>query len=337
MDTKQTAVTVFYDRDFDFMRLQARSFALYVPEQLFSRIILIDNSSRGGKRTDWQRLIRTFGRHAPIVEIHDAKDISPMPAMEGWMTQQVLKLAIAKFITTDHYILLDAKNHFVYPIDMNFFYSRDNIPYIDIDCYLNHPLHDFLTRSLNIFGLEKARYISQFYQTITPFVMYTDVVRELIAELERRERKPFSEVLRDRLVTEFFTYEAFICWRFGTITNHYQVRPIPKDGIKDVVWPEMNDFSNINKILNNIEETKHQIFSFHRRAGRGLSRDCQNILTEFWIRHGLIKNKSEGRLFFARQRVRLWSEATSILGMRVARKAGTLMSRAGLTGPGGHA
>ncbi|MFO1146981.1 MAG: DUF6492 family protein [Alsobacter sp.] len=324
-----TAVTIFYDKDLEFMELQARSFARYVPEGVFGRIILINNSPRRTRSAAWKGLVKLYGPHRHLVEVVDARDVYAMPAMDGWMAQQVLKLAISLQVKTDLYVLLDAKNHFVGPIDRDFFCHADGLPYLDSDNYVDHPLQDFLVRSLALFDLSSKEYIKCFYQTITPFVMYTSVVRAMIAEMERQEGRSFAEVMRDRLVTEFFTYEAFICKTYGTVEKHYHVRPIPPGSVKDVVWPETNGYDDIHEIIDHIDRTGHKIFSFHRRAGRGLTSQSRDLLAGFWIRRGLLDNRRQARSFFARQRYKLMSESASNIGMRVVRKIRVLAARAG--------
>lgn len=315
-----TAVTIFYDLDVEYMELQARSVALYVEPGLFSKIILIDNTPGGGSKTHAARLKKAYGPHAARVEVIDAADVYAIPPMEGWMAQQVLKLAISRRVDTPQYVLFDAKNHWLRPITRDVFFSDSGLPYLDSESYVGHPLREFLLRALGYFDLQDARYQEIFYQTITPFVMDRAVVQELIAHMEAKSGRSFAEVMRDGWLTEFFTYEAFICWRYGGIETKYAVRPLPADAVKDVVWPESNDHASIERILRDLETRRHPMFSFHRRAGKGLSRRSRRLLADFWIRHGLLADHAAARRFFAAQRLKLWGETVGRLRTRVVRK-----------------
>lgn len=315
-----TAVTIFYDLDVEYMELQARSVALYVEPGLFSKIILIDNTPGGGSGSHAARLKQAFGRHAALVEVYDAAEVYAIPPMEGWMAQQVLKLSISRLVETPQYVLFDAKNHWLRPISRDVFYAESGLPYLDSENYVGHPLREFLLRALGYFGLQDPRYQETFYQTITPFVMDKDVVQDLIAHMEAKSGRSFAEVMRDGWLTEFFTYEAFICWRHGSIEARYAVRPLPATAVSDVVWPESNDEGTIERILRDLEARQHPMFSFHRRAGKGLSGRSRRLLADFWIRHGLLADRSAAWRFFAVQRAKLWGETLGRFRTRAVRK-----------------
>ncbi len=320
MKTNSTVVSIFHEKDIDFINLQARSFDLFVPDRFFDKIIIIDNCLKPIGKDNFQKLKRAYGRHSSIVDYFLAKDICSLKNMEGWFSQQALKLAISLEVLTSQYIVLDAKDHFVFPISKSFIYADNGMPYLSCHSYIGHPLQDFLTRSLSLFDLNEDKYVQCFYQTITPYVMYTNVVRHLICTLEQKRNKPFFEVLRGELITEFFAYAAFIVSTYDSIQKYYCIVEDKPDNISKNIWPEFNDAKNISIVLKGIEDSKYPLFSLHRRAVSGLSSSARDVVSSFWTRRGLFHSNRQANLFLRRQRLKLMIESMQMLYTRLCRR-----------------
>jgi hypothetical protein len=128
-----TFVTIAHEIDYELLKIQARSFSLYGDPSLIKSIIVVENFTPG-KELDWRaELLSLYGRFAERVRFVSSADLIGVPKAGGWWTQQVLnklviareirkasgwwtqqalKLVIAKEISTEWYITLDAKNHF---------------------------------------------------------------------------------------------------------------------------------------------------------------------------------------------------------------------------------
>src|SRR5947207_402930 len=118
---KYTLVTVAHRDDLKFLHLQARSLQLYLSRDLAAEILVVKNP-RAKQATKWPgSLRREYGDLADLVRFIEAKEIAEIPAAaSGWFSQQILKLMVSQVVNTDRYLLLDAKNHLVFPLTRNF-------------------------------------------------------------------------------------------------------------------------------------------------------------------------------------------------------------------------
>lgn len=129
--------------------------------------------------------------------------------LEGWVDQQVLKIAIANKIETEHYLVLDAKNFFVRPCYVEDIKQVSPEP----TDWCSDKLNQWILTSLETFCLEPPNAPIKLTQNTTPYKMRTQSSRDLIVyfggvktffkwfSIEARKEK--------QLATEFFTYELF--------------------------------------------------------------------------------------------------------------------------------
>jgi len=156
MQQQYTLVTVAYVDDVGFMHLQARSIARYVPRNLIKQIIVVENAPPALPDGWRHKLKREYGSLADLVKFIPASQLAVMaPDIGGWFTQQVLKLAVADEVATDYYLILDAKNHFVFPL------TRERLevngkPNMFIHGYEKHTLRRYLEPILHYFGLPQS-------------------------------------------------------------------------------------------------------------------------------------------------------------------------------------
>jgi hypothetical protein len=228
-----TFVTVSHEIDFELLKIQARSFELYADPAIIKLIIVVENFTPG-KALDWRaELLALYGRLAKRVRFIRSLDLADMPNATGWWTQQMLKLVIAKEITTEWYVTLDAKNHLVDELRGDFFCSPDGRPTTKMNGYHGDPLFNVFQRVLEYKGLDPLLYASSWMPTGTPFVLITWVVRHMILEVENREQKPFAQAFLERQLTEYFLYAAHLITCGVPHLEAYS----NTQGIAPVIWP----------------------------------------------------------------------------------------------------
>ncbi len=106
-----TIVTVAYEGDRLALLLQAKSLGLYGGGAGIVEVIVVENAS-AGVRLNWRpELLAAYGSLAPVVRFVPSPEVAALPQAEGWWTQQVLKLEVARLVGTADYLLLDAKHH----------------------------------------------------------------------------------------------------------------------------------------------------------------------------------------------------------------------------------
>jgi hypothetical protein len=127
---------------------------------------------------------------------------------------------VSKFICTERYLVLDSKTHFVFPLNIEFLEAADGRANINAYSYEAHPLRGDLERVLLYVGLPSGKHVPWFTATVAPFVLYTEVVRGLVADVEARSGCPFAVEFVDKSLTEFFLYGAYLL-RKGSMEELY--------------------------------------------------------------------------------------------------------------------
>jgi len=124
-DRSYTFVTVVYEKEYEFLALQARSMRKYCPRALVFAIIVIDNGRKPLRPSLRDRLLAEYGDLAERVRFVRATEISANLVRSGWWNQQVLKLLVARLVQSERYVILDAKNHLVFDLKADFLESKD--------------------------------------------------------------------------------------------------------------------------------------------------------------------------------------------------------------------
>lgn len=202
---KYTFVTVAHQVDYDLLCRQARSMAKYLPDDLVASIIVVNNGITGSIL----KLLDQYGRHRKLVRILPAAKLISAGTLrhKGWLTQQILKLRVHRFVQTDRYVCLDAKNIMINPLRREFLEDHRGRPRAFRANYSQHSSLRWLKNVIHYTGLS-SWHITSFWPTITPFTMITSVVGELIRQIEHDG--PFEKAFLDYKLTEFFLYGAFL-------------------------------------------------------------------------------------------------------------------------------
>jgi Family of unknown function (DUF6492) len=285
-------VTVGFEGDAGLLCLQARSMRLYCPPELIEEIIIVDNWSSGAKK--WRsNLLQQYGSLARFVRILPAASIVAIPAgASGWYTQQVLKIKVAETIRSERYVVLDAKNHMIKQLGREFLETPTGQPRINGKPYTNHPMREFLERTLEYLGLDPQTHISWFTRTHPPFTILTDEARELIRHVEQKEAGPFASAFLDRKLSEFFLYSGFLVSK-GTLRSIYNLEQ-PEEA---QVWPGDASESACAKAIVRTTQTESPFMTVHRQAIAKMDQRGQQLIADFWYSRGLFATAKDGVRF----------------------------------------
>jgi hypothetical protein len=301
-----TLLTVAYGSEYRFLRLQARSLDRYLAPGLVTEIVVIDNSESASALTCTAQLIQDYGRLAPKVRFVSNREVATvMPGVLGWVSQQVLKLLAARVVRTDRYVVLDAKDHLVFPVDGGFFEAPDGRMRSRIVNYELYPVRDpgdpndvraWAANALRFFHLDAHAYRKKFTPTVTPFVLSASIVRELIHSVESGQRQPFEQVFVQRQLTEFFLVAAYLIASGRGIWDTYDASgvrcPALRKGASDEAVRDAIAWS---------EQSELPFFSVHRAALAFLSPVAVREISEFWCRRCLFTTQSRATTFFRPQ------------------------------------
>ena len=293
-DKKYTIVTVVFFFEYDMLLLQARSLHLYASPDLIEKIIVIDNSERRLSPAFQARLRDAYGQFSSRLEIIRARDIARIPRFDGWRTQQILKLMVSRRIPGDRYIVLDAKNHLIFPLTRDAIEAEDGRPKTHLQSYTDNPLRPHLERSLRYFGLDASSYVPSFTSSVTPFVLYTDIVRRLITDVSGREKLPFERAFLQRRLTEFFLYASYIAKEEGpglAALYDFNQASCP------CIWQHMASHSESQRAILQAQQCQSPFFALHRLAAPKFDSVTRRMLAEFWVGKLLFRDSAEAESF----------------------------------------
>lgn len=291
-----TFVTPVFEAETELLRLQARSFARHADAALVHEVLVLDNTRRGLREPD--ALLRSYGPLADRVRVLRPDDVCRVPSAPGWRTQQVLKLAVAEHVTSPRYVCLDAKNHLVARPSQDFLEAPDGRPRVRGYGYREHPLRPSLERVLTYLGLDPAAHLDRFAATVTPFVLRTDDVRAMTADVERAAGRPFAQEFVAQDLTEFFLLAGWLVRRDGGIEASYDLTDLPNA----MVWPRAADPAGVEAAIAVAREHDLPVFGVHREAVGRLDDASIGLLAAFWAERGVVADAAEGTALLTRMR-----------------------------------
>lgn len=274
---KYTICIVAHETDYDALCFQAQSFSKYLSRLLVEQIIIIENP----KLSDHRKLKQQYGRLKDLVQIIPGEALAPSEAFRwtGWWSQQILKLMVADIVKTERYVCLDAKNTLVFPLKRNFLEKNGKPRSFHVD-YTDHSSLRWLKHSLGYFNLPDVC-AKSFVPTVTPFVMITKAVLELIDHVEAREGMSFATAFLDHQLTEFFLYASFMLAR-GRLDYDFSGQEC------HTVWDVLHDDEYVHERIIRTELYRLPFFSVHRRAVPMLSKQACQEIGNFFARRGLL-------------------------------------------------
>jgi hypothetical protein len=294
---KYTLVTVAYGDDLGFMHVQARSVARYVASELLEEIIIVENGPPN-LPDGWRHLLlREYGALRDKVKFVPASTLATIkPHPGGWFTQQILKLMVSKIVKTKYYLILDAKNHFIFPFTRQHI-ETDGKPKMFAHAYLKHPLRRYLEPILHYFKLSDEN-LKHMLPTTPPFYVHTALVREMIQAMVKREKRSFEEIFCRSSIrfTEFFTIGAYILSTNRKFEDYYDL----SDCGYSIIWKyAAADDAAIEREINNSEKRQAPLFSVHRASFPLLTDKSRKTIAAFWQRRGLFANEADALRYLA--------------------------------------
>ncbi|NHK26723.1 hypothetical protein FF098_002225 [Parvularcula flava] len=219
-------VTLVYSKDVPLLKFQARSTRKFLHHESINRILIIANDPDNDAvvRDVSETVMPEYGELADKVHILTSDDFGMPGDMDKYLTQQMLKLYVAKRVETETYLVLDAKNHFLRPLTFDDFVSAEGKPMT----YLRAKYRHFLKRvkkSFECFGIDEPP--EETMPTTTPFVMLREATCEMIDELDARQPEGFVRYFErtHAWYTEFFLYQAYIVKKYGSFQAVYVPKP----------------------------------------------------------------------------------------------------------------
>jgi hypothetical protein len=287
-------VCVFCYRDLEFQLLQAASIARYFERLALHRVIYVWHDSL--EIPTGLRDLLSSHLDGICFELFSATELGIKPTfigIDGWVTQQVAKLLAAQVVSTENYLVLDAKNHFVRPCSANDFVTIDGKGICNMEP-LSSVEADAFMYCLQYFGINQQDKSFRVINNLTPFLLKKTLVERMLARLNQIDRREIAEVFfrhKDKL-HEFFVYQAYLMSQGYKLSDYYEDT---KTRITAVLWGNlMPGQQNFDIWIKQLENVDVKVSGVHWAACRNMSAEQRASVCDFWLDRGLVTSGREG-------------------------------------------
>lgn len=228
--------------DFDRFRILMRSLDRFCdPEMVETVLVVVRERERDDVRA---AIVEESWRHRTEVITEESLGLLSEPS-EGWFRQQIIKLAAADRIPTPFYLTLDADVICCKPVSYG-----DLVPggRAAITLTSRRVHSDWWHQSAAILGVRPRmrRFAPRLWKprltthrqgmSVTPAVLSTGHVRELMRALERKWKTSVAQVLAARPFTEYTLYFLYLESKGLVDLVHDRGRPVACRGSGANVW-----------------------------------------------------------------------------------------------------
>lgn len=299
MSKKIDIVVVFFDQEILLLKLLMISIEKFFPQELLGKIIVINNSpdvAAGWTLFDDLVLPSAVKYKEKLIYVSkESLGLGLSHDVSAYTLQQALKLQSSRIVTTDDYLILDAKNHFIRPVTRADFYADHGKLRIE-ECKHGGYLKTCINRSRLFYGLDQDDSGTGF-QTVTPYMMKTVVARSLLADMEAKHSMNIAEVIaEDDKRTEFFLYYAYMI-KEGLAEKYYRKSKRSYCTLF-ARYPEGQELTSL--VIARAYDPAVHTFSVHKRRFEQLSEKDVSDIIDIWNGCGLL-SPSDGQEFIARQ------------------------------------
>jgi hypothetical protein len=286
-------VSVFCGRDLELLRLQARSIRLYFDRPGLGRVIYLwnDTASLPGRLRD------------ELATDLDGIDYELVPAailgveadaieFDGWTTQQALKLLATRLTNGDRYLVLDAKNHFLWPCSVGDFVGSDGRAIVPFEELANS--HSF-QYCLRFFGIDLDVAAVRGALNVTPFLLEAALVKRLLTALEQKHGAALVELFlaHQHKLTEFMAYQVFAITEGRALTEIFQETETP---IAENVWGlTVQAEGQFKTCLDRARSGQTKVLGLHWMACCILSAEQSETICKIWVDRRLVNSVAQGQ------------------------------------------
>ncbi|MDF2563371.1 MAG: hypothetical protein K0R99_4817, partial [Microbacterium sp.] len=290
-----TLVVVCYERELNMLALLARSVATHASDDLLTEILIIDNSIG---QPDFAhrieaRAMSEFGRFRTRAKILSATDLGVVVAGTGggYTSQQALKLEVSRVVSTDYYLLFDAKNHLATRLDASELFAADGRPLAERTIHTDY-LAACQRASFEFWGATAAPEAPTL-PTVTPYLMVTHVVRRMLDEIESRGRSVQETIAEDTKRTEFLLYAGYL-ERDGAVDTTYGSRSRASATLY-ARWPQDNP--TIERVIASAGTAGAYAMGVHARRFVQLQDRHIELIARRWLDFGIVDSIESGAAF----------------------------------------
>lgn len=283
-------VTICFSKELLFLKLQARSIDKFAPSELVDNYYIVINEQNPEvcERFIIDEIQPSLTWLASRVVLLSCKDFGFNTSQSGWRSQQAIKLLVSNYIKSTYYLMLDAKNHFVRNVFISDFFSTEGKPRARLKMLKDSDKQKkWLANSYSFFGLKLPLGEIASGVTITPYVLVTSVVRELVETIQDMGKNVADVFLSEKSgrPTEFFLYYAFISHKKLSYDQVYSCTMSPQSTIFST-YPRTD--AQFKSIIENVSEPGCFMFAIHRARLSSLTVDQKMQVRNLWLSLNLL-------------------------------------------------
>lgn len=287
---------VFYENEVDTLGVLAKSIELYCETSLVDKVYFINNTVDpvAGRKAFDKEVLPFFDKFKNNIRLIDADKlgIDLTKGANPYLSQQALKLSIATMSDKSHYLVLDAKCHFIRELSRKDLFTEDDKP------VSHHQVHGgyvkaCLKEACNYFDvdvdLEKPA-----LPTVPPYLMITTIVRDLLTEIEKREGAGiYNLIAKNEKLAEFLIYFAYLTY-LGGHEKFYSIGTKPYATLF-TKWPESD--KDISRVLNSTSNDSVWMFSIRAKRFAQLKNNEIDFIANLWVERGLFNDVAVAKDF----------------------------------------
>lgn len=268
--------SIVFEGDFRLAILQALSIdRLYDGSDLTEYTVILNGQDNMSLRSAYERDLKPavssdFWAKINFLVWEDLLSSSPRV---GYYDQQALKLSLGNYYSSEFFLMLDAKNHFVRPVSSASFLQAGR-PFAPRE-RVNNMWRPYLKNSFEAMGVEMND-LSIMMPSITPYLMYTCEVRKLVEYLTEKYSSSLTEALVRAGGTEFLLYYASIYKRSKEL---YHEKDLPVRTLF-TSWPQEHEV--VLRLIRELSDHEVPMFGLHRNRLPQLSRRQIYEIEKIW-------------------------------------------------------
>jgi|GEM_PF-2336368 len=295
VEKKLELFTIICRNDYKLWRLQAKSVARFAQDDAVTAIHIVINETEdvGAMIDEFVREnLSAYGAWQAKTHFHSRHDFIDRPlTVAGWRTQQLIKLRAHRVMTGDRVVILDAKNHFIRPIQAaDFFDEETGRPTVAlITRSPQHSQYTWLVDSLAMVGVAAALADEPASQTTTPFPVTASHLRELEVLIAEKygSLDNFFEEYTGR-ATEFLMMFAYAHKKYGTAEIYFKG---DSDKSSTLFRRHPEDIKRIQAVIHAAHCARTPMFAVHAERIPHLGDEERNLIRDLWIKLGIADGK----------------------------------------------
>lgn len=295
---KLDLVTVMYEPEILLQKVQARSILRHLDRGLIENIFVVINEDDPRKTIEAFKkiVLKEYGELSEKVVILSVADLFHSKSRSsGWKRQQTIKLMVANKISTENYMVLDCKNHFIKPTNKAVFFNLDSKKIL-IPKIKNHGSRQSRLEAMcKYFNVDLNLNLDKLMPITTPFVLSKTEVLNMISEIEKKEGRPFPDFFHAAGIefTEFFLYAAYLYSKPEVFEELYEFGK--KTSI--ILWEtQPKTAEELELALETLNESVH-VVSLHRKRAQILTDEELLVMADYWTRYQLFDNTKDAKQY----------------------------------------